>query len=123
ATLVDKIDWIIDEQQPDEPSIMSGEDFRSALKRMSKNAFRVRPWFAPGVWGGQWCKRHIPQLPQNVPNYAWSVEMIVPENGLLLSSKDKILEISFNWLMYAHHRAILGNSADIFGYEFPIRFD
>jgi mannose-6-phosphate isomerase class I len=123
ANLVGKIDWMIDGQRPDEPSIMAGEDFRFALKKMSENAFRVRPWFEPGVWGGQWCKQHIPQLSKNVPNYAWSFEMIVPENGLVLSSEDKLLEISFDWLMYAHHKEILGDSADLFGFEFPIRFD
>jgi mannose-6-phosphate isomerase class I len=123
SKLVEKIDWIIDGQRSGEPSIMAGADFRSALKKMSENAFRVRPWFAPSVWGGQWCKQHIPQLPKDVPNYAWSFEMIVPENGLILSSSKRLLEVSFDWLMYQHHEKILGDSAEVFGYEFPIRFD
>lgn len=123
ADLIDKVDWIVDEQRPDEPAVMSGEDFRSALEGMSKNVFRVRPWFEPGVWGGQWCKKHITQLPGGVPNYAWSFEMIVPENGIIFSSGNILLEVSFDWLMYKDHHAVLGESANRFGYEFPIRFD
>lgn len=106
--LVDRVDWIVDGQRPTEPAIISGKNFRVALEEMSKNVFRPRPWFEPGIWGGQWCSQHIPGLPKDVPNYAWSFEMIVPENGLLLSSDDKILEVSFDWLMYRHHEAVLG---------------
>lgn len=123
SRLADNIDWMIDGQRPDEPSIIEGDDLRLALKVMSKNAFRVRPWFEPGVWGGKWCKEHIPQLSKDEPNYAWSFEMIVPENGLVFSSGDKLLEVSFDWLMYRHHQDVLGDSAEQFGCEFPIRFD
>jgi mannose-6-phosphate isomerase class I len=68
-------------------------------------------------------KEHIPQLPQDVPNYAWSFELIVPENGLLLESDNQLLEVSFDFLMYHDHHSVVGNTADRFGYEFPIRFD
>src|SRR5699024_2380398 len=121
--ILPNIEWIIDEQHPDKPAMMEGDTFRDALHEMSRNYFRVRPWFEPGVWGGQWCSRHIPDLPQEAPNYAWSFEMITPENGLLFSSDGKLLEVSFDWLMYRHYEEVLGESADQFGYEFPIRFD
>jgi mannose-6-phosphate isomerase class I len=123
ADLLPRLDWFVDEQRPDEPSIMSGDNLRAALTSMSRSYFRARPWFEPGAWGGQWIKKRIPQLPQNVPNYAWSFELITPENGLLFRSNDLLLEASFDCLMFHDHRAVLGESADAFGYEFPIRFD
>jgi mannose-6-phosphate isomerase class I len=123
AALLPKIDVILDEQRPAEPVLMSGNDLRAGLTAMSRNYFRVRPWFEPGPWGGQWIKKYIPQLPQDAPNYAWSFELISPENGLTLESDNRLLEVSFEMLMYHDHRAILGDFAGRFGYEFPIRFD
>lgn len=124
ADLLPRIDLFVDAQRPDEPTAVSGDAVRAGLTAMSQNFFRVRPWFEPGPWGGQWIKEKIPQLPQDVPNYAWSFELIVPENGLMFTDKNgRFLEISFDCLMYHNHRAVLGECADRFGYEFPIRFD
>lgn len=121
--VLDQIDCIVDEQRRDEPTLMSGDDFRATLQMMSQNYFRVRPWFEPGVWGGQWIKQHVEQISPDVPNYAWSFELITPENGLLLQSDEHLLEVSFDFLMYFDHEAILGHCAERFQYEFPIRFN
>jgi mannose-6-phosphate isomerase class I len=66
---------------------------------------------------------HIPDLPREVPNYAWSFELIIPENGLILESNGLMMEVSFDWLMFREAQAVLGNSFRRFGNEFPIRFD
>ena len=121
--LLPRVALLIDGQRPDEPTTITGNDFRAALAQTTRQAFRVRPWFEPGAWGGQWIKENIDGLNTDAVNYAWSFELIVPENGLVFQSGDVLLEGSFDWLMFADNRAVLGDAATRFGDEFPIRFD
>tara|TARA_R110001583_G_scaffold69601_10_gene197237 strand:+ start:3655 stop:5424 length:1770 start_codon:yes stop_codon:yes gene_type:complete len=121
--LLPNISIIVDQQRPGNPVWMAGEDLRKAFTSMSKSYFRVRPWFEPGVWGGQWMKERFKELNPDVPNYAWSFEMIVPENGLLFESDGALLEVSFDMLMFQESANVLGKAANRFGDEFPIRFD
>ncbi len=123
CALLPKIALIVDGQRADDPTFMSGDALRNGLRRLSQNYFRARPWFEPGVWGGQWLKERIPQLPQHVKNYAWSFELISPENGLIFSDDRYRLEVSFDFLMYQEYAAVLGLCAERFRFEFPIRFD
>lgn len=121
--LLPKLDVIVDEQRPDDITWMSGSDLRQTLGEISSRVFRARPWFEPGVWGGQWIKNNISQLNCDVVNYAWSFELIAPENGIVFSNNNTSLEVSFDTLIYHDNVAILGKAAKRFGYKFPIRFD
>lgn len=121
--LLPRADIILDSQRIDEPAWMKGDILRNSLRSMSLDVIRARPWFEPGTWGGSWIKENIKQLNSNVPNYAWSFELITPENGLLLESSGKLLEVSFDTLMFHESEAVLGDCHDRFSPVFPVRFD
>nr|WP_281166883.1 ROK family protein [Segetibacter koreensis] len=122
-SLLPDIDIIADTQRPKHPVFTDGHSLRETLKAMSKSVVRARPWFEPGVWGGQWIKENISELNHDEINYAWSFELITPENGLLIEYKKLLLEVSFDFLMYSDNKAVSGDAAKRFGDEFPIRFD
>ena len=122
-SLLPLVDILIDAQRPDEITWINGTHLRKAMQSLSSSVFRVRPWFEPGTWGGDWMLRNIDGLNPEVPNYAWSFELIVPENGLLLSHNNSLLEVSFDTLMFLEAEAVQGDAYQEFGTDFPIRFD
>lgn len=102
---------------------MLAKDLEKGLQELAKSPLRVRPWFEAGAWGGQWMKEHIEGLNKDEINYAWSFELIVPENGLVFESDEYLLEVPFDLLMQSGNKPIIGRHAEFFGAEFPIRFD
>ncbi len=121
--ILPKVDVFIDCTNLQEPAFIDGEDFRKAVYEISESPFRVRPWFFPGPWGGKFMQGHMGLDPEQ-PNFAWSFELIVPENGIILEKNENILEFSFDCLMYLQNERVLGrNAARQFKYEWPIRLD
>jgi len=121
--IIDKIDLLIDLQKPAEPTFISGKDFRKNLNEVSRSAFRVRPWYYSGPWGGRYMQGHFGVHPDKI-NLSTSFEIITPENGIVLEKDGKRLEFSFDFLMYQANELILGKqAARQFRYEWPIRLD
>ncbi len=121
--ILSDIDIIVDGQNEDVFIWMEGQTLRSGLKSMGQNFFRVRPWFEPGVWGGSWIKDNIEGLNKEAANYAWSFELITPENGIVFESSKTLLEVSFDFLMFGEGDSVLGTHREKYGDEFPLRFD
>jgi predicted NBD/HSP70 family sugar kinase/mannose-6-phosphate isomerase class I len=114
---------VADGQHEENPNWAPMDAIRKGMRSMACNLIRARPWFEPGVWGGQWMKQHFPTLSRDEINYAWSFELIAPENGIVFESDGLLLEIAFDWLMERESKAVLGIDTDRFEEEFPIRFD
>ncbi len=121
--LLFEADYIVDEQRINEITWMNGDDFRIDLNKVLEQPFRVRPWFEAGLWGGDWMKKHIPGLNQDEINYAWSFELITPENGIVIEGNNHLMEVSFDFLLFYNNKKLLGRASGRFGNEFPIRFD
>ena len=119
-----QISILVDAQREEDITWAEGKTVREGLDHLAGNGFRPRPWFEPGAWGGQWIREHIKALPADVPNYAWSFEMIVPENGILFHSGSLMLEVSFDSIMYQAGERVVGKACyATYGDEFPIRLD
>lgn len=123
SALLNRISVVADGQWLDEVNWILKEDLEKGLRQLSHAVLRARPWFESGSWGGQWMKTHLEGLNKEEINYAWSFELITPENGVVLESDGKLLEITFDLLMELESKAILGKHAAQFGTYFPIRFD
>lgn len=122
-SILPAIEVIADGQWKETISWATQAAISEGLQQLSQNAFRVRPWFEAGAWGGDWMKEKIEGLNKEEVNYAWSFEMIVPENGLVFESDGVLLEVAFDWLMMKHAKEVLGADEQRFGIDFPIRFD
>jgi mannose-6-phosphate isomerase class I len=121
--LLPHLDFVVDEIEPYSPRAAKGEPFRAALAEVARAPVRVMPYFMPGPWGGQWMKQNF-GLPPGPPNYAWSYELIAPENGLRLGSEQEWLEVSLDYLLWQEADTVMGRPVtSIFGSSFPIRFD
>lgn len=123
SALLNRVSIVADGQWLDEVNWIFKGDLEKGLRQLSHAVIRARPWFESGSWGGQWMKKHLEGLNKAEINYAWSFELITPENGLVLESDGKLLEITFDLLMELESKAILGKHAAQFGTYFPIRFD
>ncbi|PIS27492.1 MAG: hypothetical protein COT43_10235 [Candidatus Marinimicrobia bacterium CG08_land_8_20_14_0_20_45_22] len=121
--LLPRIDRLIDLQNPEQLTFIEGSEFRAALREISQSAFRVRPWYYSGPWGGKFMQGHFGVHLDKV-NLSTSFEIIIPENGIIIESGSNRLEFSADCLMFQENEKVLGpQAARQFGAEWPIRLD
>jgi len=122
-TLFDKIDFLLDTNQKDNPKMISGAAHLAGLQEAVSRPFSVVPFFDPGPWGGQWMKE-VCGLDESVKNFAWCFNCVPEENSLLLEFEETIVEIPSINLVFYYPQKLLGEKVyGRFGDEFPIRFD
>lgn len=122
-TLFDKIDFLLDTNVKDEPKMVCGEGFRAGLVKFSEEPFRLVPYFAPEVWGGQWMKE-VCDLDRSKENYAWAFDGVPEENSIYLQFGDVRIEVPSVDVVFYRPKQLLGNRVHArFGDEYPIRFD
>ena len=118
-----QIDFLLDTNLPNDPRMISGDSYRSALEQVCRQPFRVVPFFDPGPWGGEWMRTHF-DLPTQPPNFAWCFDCVPEENSLRLGFGARSVEVPALTLVHQHPHQLLGESiCRRFGAEFPIRFD
>lgn len=121
--LFDRIDYLLDTNQEGDPKMVSGDGFRAGLKQFSREPFRLVPYFAPEVWGGQWMKE-ICDLDRTASNYAWAFDGVPEENSIYMQFGQIRLEVPSVDVVFYCPRPLLGEKVHgRFGTEYPIRFD
>lgn len=121
--LYHRVDYWIDGNLPDCPGMVSGATLRDALEQVSRRPFRVVPFFDPGPWGGQWMRRNF-NLPDGPKNYAWCFDCVPEENSLILRFGSREFELPALTVVHQQPDNLLGGHIlNLFGPEFPIRFD
>lgn len=122
-SLMNRIDFLLDANEREHFCMISGNAFRGALRQAAKQPFRLKPYFDPGVWGGQWMKQ-VCGLDPKEDNYAWSFDGVPEENSLLLDYQGRTVQIPAIDLVFFCPHELLGEHVHArFGTEFPIRFD
>ena len=123
-------DYWLDTVVPQQPKMTDGATMLAALDKMSRQPFRVVPFFDPAPWGGQWMKE-VCDLDRSKENFGWCFDCVPEENSILITAVDMTkgnqettMEFPANDLVYYRTRQLLGGRVEArFGQDFPIRFD
>lgn len=116
-------DLYLETVDPDVPLLLPVQILMNALGAVVRRPFKLKPFFDPGVWGGQWMRR-VCGLEKDAPNYAWCFNCVPEENSLIIRLDGIDLEIPALNLVLFRTRDLLGEPVEArFGSEFPIRFD
>ena len=121
--LLEKIDFLLDTNRRGEPKMVCGDGFRAGLEKFSCEPFRLVPYFAPEVWGGQWMKE-VCGLDRSAPNYAWAFDGVPEENSIYMQFGEIRIEVPSVDVVFFRPGQLLGERVHArFGDEYPIRFD
>jgi len=119
----DAIDYWVDANVSEELKVIDKKSFYTAFRKISKEPFRMKPYFDKSVWGGQWMK-NVFGLDKDSENFGWAFDGVPEENSVRFTfGKNSAVFPTMN-LVKLFPKELLGTKVyDTFGAEFPIRFD
>lgn len=121
--LYNRFDFLLDTNRKNDPTMIDGDSYRKALEQVSKQPFRLVPYFDASVWGGHWMTEKF-NLEDNGSNYGWAFDGVPEENSLILDFNGTKIEIPATNVVFQQPDNLLGAKVHSrFGTEFPIRFD
>ena len=77
------VEWYVDANCQTAPRLVKSSVLQEMIAAASQRPFRCKPYFQPGVWGGQRLKEAA-GLDDSFINSAWDFEIVAPENSILL---------------------------------------
>ncbi len=121
--MLEKTDYLLDTNVAGCPKMVSGDGWRKGLETFATHPFRLVPYFAPEVWGGQWMKE-VCDLDRSETNYAWAFDGVPEENSIYMRFGNVRIEVPSIDVVFYRPRLLLGEKVHArFGDEYPIRFD
>lgn len=121
--LFETMAYVVDTVIPGCPKMVEGAGFRAGLEKLAQEPFRLVPYYAPEVWGGQWMKE-VCGLDRRQKNYAWAFDGVPEENSVFLRFGPVRMEFPAVDVVFYRPHPLLGERVHArFGDEFPIRFD
>jgi hypothetical protein len=120
--LINRWDFVLDTNDPQEPKLADGEDVRRGLSEAARRPFRLMPVFDPAP-SGQGLKKHCALEDAGVDS-GRCFDCVPEENSLVLGIREIRVEVPALDLIFHQAEALLGYTVHVsFGYEFPIHFD
>lgn len=121
--LINRWDFVLDTNHPEEPKLADGEDVRRGLREATRRPFRLVPSFDPAAWAGQ-SPKNLCDLDGAGINLSRCFDCVPEENSLALGLGETRFELPALDLIFHQPDALLGHHVRVsFGGEFPIRFD
>ncbi|HYF76582.1 MAG TPA: class I mannose-6-phosphate isomerase [Symbiobacteriaceae bacterium] len=115
--------WYADCSDEAQPVVLSRQALLEAVAGLASKPFRCRPFFMPGVWGGQRLKE-VADLPPAWPNCAWDFEVVFAENAVTASTGGAAFALPFHLLLWLQPVNLMGELVyRQFGEFFPIRIN
>ena len=116
--------YYLDTVNKELPAMITREAFDNGLMQMLNQPFRTVPFFDEGLWGGQWLREVCDIQDDSKPNFAWSYNLLFPENEVNLSFGDIRVNVPGYTVCQKYPKQLIGQKGYArFGAEYPIRYD